>query len=284
MKTKLILIVMILCAGILSCDNDDKVADPIYEFVSFAGDDSVPLNEIANATDGYPLVVQLWVFQPFTEDVDITFEVTGTNAQEGVDYTVSPDGTVKVEAGKLTSDTIWIKTINNDDANELARTFHVALKTISKGDLKIGLGISDPQNASIDFTIVDDECSGDPLCIFNTTLVNNIDGDELPATSTVNKISQEITLVGNLINYDPFDDATLVIKMTPDSQNPNIGTATFGEQETGTDNDGYKYKFIQTGDGSYNATAGTITISFDIYYEDGGWVYWYSVTNELSIP
>src|SRR5690349_3311709 len=101
MKTKLILIVTILCAGILSCDNEDSVQDPIYEFVSFAGNSTVNLNEFNNSEEAYPLTAQLLAFNPYNEDIELTLEITGNNAQENTDFIVTPDDVLKIRAGKL---------------------------------------------------------------------------------------------------------------------------------------------------------------------------------------
>jgi hypothetical protein len=284
MKTKLITIIMILAGGIFSCDDEETVQDPIYEFVSFAGDESVSIGE-ASSTDGYPLVVQLWAFKPYAQDITVTLGVTATNALKDVDFTVTPSDVVKIKAGKLTSDTVWVKTINNDDANELERTVDIKINSISQPDVKIGLGITEPSKGSIEFKIQDDECSGNPVCVFNTMLTNTIDGGtEKPASAVVDKINSTITVNGDLINYGTFSNATLKITLTPDSPGASTGTATFGEQETGTDGDGYAYKFIEVNTGSYNADAATIGIKYDIYYWDAGWVYWYTVTNDFSLP
>jgi len=275
---------MILAGGIFSCDDEETVQDPIYEFVSFAGDESVSIGE-ATSTDGYPLVVQLWAFKPYAQDITVTLGVTATNAVKDVDFTVTPSDVVKIKAGKLTSDTVWIKTINNDDANELERTIDIKINSISQPDVKIGLGITEPSKGSIEFKIQDDECSGNPVCVFNTMLTNTIDGGtEKPASAVVDKINSTITVNGDLINYGTFSNATLKITLTPGSPGASTGAATFGEQETGTDGDGYAYKFIEVNTGSYNADAATISIKYDIYYWDAGWVYWYTVTNDFSLP
>lgn len=61
-----------------------------------------------------------------------------------------------------------------------------------------------------------------------------------------------------------------------------VGIALFAI--LGTDSDGYGYKFIQTGEGTYDVCQGEVEIEYDIYYLDGGaWVYWYAVKNTLSI-
>jgi hypothetical protein len=280
---------MILAGAIFSCDDEETVQDPIYEFISFGGDEQVNIGE-ATTEDGYPLIVQLWAFEPYQQDVTVTLGVTGTNAQSGVDFTITPSDQVKIKAGKLTSDTIWVKTINNDDANELERTVEVKINSVSLPDVKIGLGLKDPAKQSIKFKIQDDECSGNPICSFNQELANVVsapDGawsEDHTAVSVVDKTNSTVTVTGNLIAYGTFSDAALTLTMTPASDGSSVGTATFGEQETGNDDDGYEYKFVEVGTGAYNATAGTIKVEYDIYYWDGGWVYWYSVVNEFSVP
>ena len=282
---------MILAAGIFSCDEEETIQDPIYEFISFGGDEQVNLGEATNTDDGYPLIVQLWAFEPYAQDVTVTLGVTGTNAQSGVDFSITPSDQVKIKAGKLTSDTIWVKTINNDDANELERTIEVKINSVSLPDVNIGLGLKDPAKQSITFKIQDDECSGNPICTFNQELANVISAPddswstELPAVSVVDRNNSTVTVTGDLIWYDKFSGATLTLTMTPTSDGSPVGTATFGEQETGADSDGYEYKFIEVGTGSYDASAGTIKIEYDIYYLEGGkWIYWYSAVNEFSVP
>jgi hypothetical protein len=286
MKTKLA-ILLFFVACIVSCDDDEKIQDPVHEFISFAGDEAVDVGE-ATGAEGYPLVVQLWAFDPYNENITVNYEIITTNTAENVDFTATPTGTVTIPAGRLTSDTVWIKTINNDVPNDLERKFEVAITSVSKSDLKIGLGITEPKKKSITFKIIDDECSGDPRCVFNTALTNAISGpdgswsDEKPATGVVDKLAGTIKVTGDLIAYGPFSGAELTITLTPDSEGSPTGTASFGEQETGADADGYEYKFIEVGTGSYNADAGTLKVEYDVYYMDGGWVYWYSVINEFS--
>jgi len=290
MKTKLITAIMILAAGIFSCDDDETIQDPIYEFISFGGEAEVNLGEATNNDAGYPLVVQLWAFEPYTQDITVNLGIGAINAKKDEDFTVTPSDVVKIPAGRLTSDTIWVKTINNDEANELERTFDISIHSTSLPDANIGLGITEPKKGLIKFKILDDECSGDPVCTFNqeltNTIVNEVDAwtEEKPAAAVVDKTNSTITLTGDLIAYGPFANATLTLTITPASAGSSTGTATFGEQETGSDSDGYAYKFIEVNTGSYNAVTGTISIEYDIYYWDGDWIKWYTVTNEFSVP
>ncbi|MFZ6011483.1 MAG: hypothetical protein ACOYXT_14130 [Bacteroidota bacterium] len=282
MKTKILLwAALVICAALSSCEDENQVTDPVYEFVSFAGQPAVNLNEGGNSTNAYPVVVKLWAFDAPAQDIDLGLEVTGSNTQENVDFVVTPASSVKIKAGKMVSDTIWIKTIDNLAGTDLVRTFNIKITTVSKSDVKIGLGLASPKNNAITFTILDDECSN-TTAIYNTTLSNNIDGTIKPATGVVN--ADKVTLTGNLIDYSPFSGATLTITLTPNSPGATKGKATFGEQEAGTDNDGWAYKFVQVGEGTYDVCSKTISIEYDIYYEDGGWVYWYSVTNVFSAP
>ena len=284
---------MILAGAIFSCDDDETIQDPIYEFISFGGDEEVNIGEATDSDEGYPLVVQLWAFDPKAQDITVTLGIAAINSKKDEDFTVTPSDVVVIKAGKLTSDTIWVKTINNDDANELERTFEVGIQSTSLPDVKVGLGIKEPTKGSVKFKIQDDECSGDPVCVFNqalTNIIDNTDGswsdEERPVAAVVDKNNGTITLTGDLIAYGTFPDATLTLTLTPSTGGATTGTASFGEQETGTDGDGYTYKFTEVGTGSYDGIAGTISIEYDIYYGDGGggWIYWYSVTNEFSVP
>jgi hypothetical protein len=288
MKTKIIALFFLLVIGMLSCEDDgDEVQDAVYEFISFAGDETVDIGEASSSEQGYPLVVQLWAFDPYPTDINVSYEISPTNAENNVDFSVTPANSITVKSGSLVSDTIWIKGINNDVANELERSFKVAITSVSQPDVKIGLGVTEPKNKEITFNIIDDECSGDPRCVFNAPLNNHkshLDGTggaDHPVTGVVNKSNNTITVTGNLIDYGPFTDAKLEITLTPDSEGSSTGTASFGEQETGSDSDGYAYKFIEVGTGMYNADK--IKVTYDIYYEDGGWVYWYTVINEYTV-
>ena len=290
MKTKLITAILILSGAIFSCDDEETIQDPIYEFIAFAGDADVNIGEATNNDEGYPLVVQLYAFEPKTQDITVTLGIGAINSSKDEDFTVTPSDVVKIKAGKLTSDTVWVKTINNDDANELERTFEVHIVSTTLPDANIGLGLKEPVKGSIKFKILDDECSGDPVCTFNQALTNTITNekdawtDEKPAAAVVDKNASTVTLTGDLIAYGPFSNATLTLTLTPASPGSSTGTATFGDQETGSDSDGYAYKFTELGTGSYDATTGKIKIEYEIYYWDGGWVYWYTVKNEFNVP
>lgn len=270
-----------------SCKEEELIRDEVFEAVSFKGNVEVSVNEFTFSEDGYPVVAQLWAAKPYSTDVDITLEVTTSNTEAGTDFVAIP-AVLKIKAGKLISDTLWVKTIDNAVAATTERGFQVKLKSTSQADIKIGFGITNPTQTAIDFTIVDDECSA-TTGIFNANFNNNIHwissgtpGDALkPATGTL--VGNELTVVGNLIDYGTFPNATITITLAPVSEGATRGSATFGTQTAGTDNDGYEYQFRQKGNGAYDVCEETVTVSYDIYYWDSDWVLWYEATNVFSL-
>jgi len=286
MRTKIIFLSFVLCAGIFSCDDDENTpVDPIYEFVAFAGESSVGLNELENSGEPFPLVAKILAFEPYAQDIDLSLEITGSNAQENTDFVVTPHDIVKIRAGKLVSDTIWIKTVDNTAGTDIERSFQIKIKSVSQPDVKIGLGLADPKNAAVTFNILDDECSL-TTDIYNTTLSNSIGGLNGDGTKPAEGVltGDKIKLTGDLLNYGPFSNASLSVTLTPAEAGSTKGKATFGEQETGTDADGYEYKFVEIGEGSYDVCSGTINIEYEVYYIDGGWTYWLTGTNSFSVP
>jgi len=276
--------IVLLLIATVACKEDEKIIDPVFEFVSIKGNETAVLNENTHSVKGYPIMVQLWAAKPYSTDIDITVDMIGTNAVAGTDFAV-PSAPLKIRAGSLLSDTLWITTINNAVNSELPRSLEVKIKSVSQPDIKIGFGIQNPSRFSVLFTIVDDECSA-KTTIFNSSLNNAVnwgDGDILfPATGVL--AGDELTVTGNLIDYGGLQNASIKITLTPASAGATRGTAMFGEQVAGTDSDGYDYKFTQTGTGSYDVCAGTVSIAYDIYWLNGAtWTFWYSVTNLFSL-
>jgi hypothetical protein len=294
MKTKIIFFTALLGATVISCEKEKVVSDPVYEFVSFKGEETVSLNEFDNSIEGYPVVVQLWAFKPYNEDINVTLEITGNNTAKDVDFTVTPDQEVTIPAGSLTSDTLWIKTINNEAGASEPKTFDVKIKSISKSDVKIGLGIAAPKNDAVTFNILDDECSA-TIDIYDADLKNSLDWgyaegtwdqEDLALTATGSLSGDVITIHGDLIYYDGYipGNISLPLLLTPESPGAVKGKATFGELDLGNATDGYHYRLLEIGEGSYNVCSGTIETTFDLQYEDGAdWVNYYYVRSVYSI-
>ena len=283
---KIILSTILLAFGIVSCEEETKPVDPIHEFIAFKGPASINVNELNNSETAVPVVVEIKAFAPYHEDINVSFEITGNNAVENTDFTVSPSGSVKIPAGSFVSEPILIKTIDNDAGTSLPRSFDMQITSVAKENVKIGLGITEPKNALITVNILDDECS-ETISIFNSSsLVNTLDWGGGPTDKPANGVvtGNDVKVTGDLIDYGAFANASVTITLTPEIEGATKGTATFGEQPAGTDSDGYEYKFIQTGEGTYDVCSGVINVEYDIYYMDGDWVYWYSVSNAISVP
>jgi hypothetical protein len=294
---KIIALISILTFVLFSCKEDEIIVDPVFEFVSFKGNPSINLNEFTNSEEGYPLVVQLWAFTPYTEDITVTLAITSTNAASGIDFIVDPLTSVKIKAGKLVSDTVFIFTVDNAAGTDLERKFDVKIASVSKPDIKIGLGPESQKNKAISFTIVDDECSSTSV-IFNGSLDNSLswgyDGhaeDEwnetgvgLSATGVLN--GNKITIAGDLLYYDGFipGNVSLVLTLAPISPGATKGKATFGTLDLGVATDGYTYRLLEIGEGTFDVCSKIITTKFDFQYDDGGtWVHYYYVENIFSV-
>ena len=276
-------IFLILLAMVISCKEDDAIKDPIYEFVSFKEEGPVNVNEFANSTEGYPVVIQLWAFEPYKDDITLQYTVSGTNADAGVDFTVTPANTITLKAGKLTSDTIWVNTIDNGSGSAEARSLKIALTSVSKTDIKIGLGITDPRQLALTFNILDDECSLTPdIYSADLDVLIGIDGDTRGTNHAVGVLAgDELSITGDLIWYGAMDDP-FVLTLVPDAVGSTKGSVTFGSQFLGTANDGYEYTFTQVGTGAYDVCSGTISITYDTSYRavgDTDWTPWQRVTN-----
>lgn len=276
-------IFLILFALVVACDEDATIQDPVYEFAAFKEAGPVNLNELNNSTEAYPVVIQLFAFQPYSEDLTFQYTATGNNTAEGTDFTVTPAGSITLKAGKLTSDTIWVKTIDNQAGTPDARSFNLAITSASKSDIKLGLGLADPKQKTLTFNILDDECSL-TTDIYTATLdvLIGIDG-ETRGTNVAegNLVGNELSITGDLIWYGRMDDA-LVITLEPESPGSTKGTATMGTQFMGTAGDGYEYTFEEVGTGSYDVCSGTVTISYKTSYRAVGetdWTPWQTVTN-----
>ena len=255
--------------------------------MSFKEEGPVSLNEFDNSTQGYPVVIQLWAFNPYSENLTVQYAVTGSNAQAGVDFTVIPENSVLLKSGKLTSDTIWVKTIDNAAGAPDPRSFNLSITSVSKDDIKIGLGLADPKQKSLVFNILDDECSL-TRDIYSAEFNNliGIDGSTMGTNAATGVVAgDKVSITGDLIWYGPMDDP-LVLTLTPAFAGATKGTATFGSQFMGTANDGYEYTFEEVGTGSYDVCSGTITIKYTTSYRavgDTDWVPWQTVTNLYRI-
>jgi hypothetical protein len=280
-------IFFLLFAVAISCKEDDAIQDPIYEFVSFKDEGPVSINELANSTDGYPVVIQLWAFEPYNENITVQYTVTGSNAAAGVDFTVTPANSITLNAGKLTSDTIWVKTIDNGSGAADERAFDISITSVSKSDIRIGLGLADPRQKALTFNILDDECSL-TSAIYSAALDNliGIDGATMGTNAATGLVvGNKVSLTGDLIWYGPMDEA-LELTMVPDAVGSTKGDITFGTQFMGTANDGYEYTFTQVGTGSFDVCSGTISVTYDTSYRAVGetdWTPWQRVTNFFQV-
>jgi len=279
MKTNKLLIILIILITFVSCDNDDNIVDPVFEFIAFQKK-SVGVNEAEASITPFPIVIDLLGYEP-TQDITINLTVTENNAVDGVDYTLSTK-TLVVKKGTYTSDTLYISTIDNLIGSLEERSIDISIASTSNSELNIGLGLDNPTNGVIRAVIIDDECS-DTTDVFNSENISNeTPWGTFPVTGNLN--GNVLTLQGDLIAYGPFPNAKLEVTLNPISNGATKGSVTFEQQVAGTDNDGYVYAFKQVGEGTFDVCSGVVEVEYEVYYESGGsWAYWYTITNTFYI-
>lgn len=273
-----------LIAFILTFSGCEKKAELYdferYKFVSFVEQEiTVGENYSAESESAYPIYLR-YDGSTLDEEFTVELKVTGNNIQEGQDYSVETT-TVVFKAGEVKSEPFFLNIIDNLIDNELDGELTIEIVSVSNPNIDIGVGIVNQSNKSLSVTILDNECSED-IDIFNATLSNQTPWDTHTITGTLD--GSVVTLVGDLISYSAFSNATLAVTLTPLAEGAKIGTATFEDYNAGADSDGYEYQFRQVGEGTYDVCAGEIKIEFEVYWLNGSsWSYWYTTSNIITI-
>lgn len=277
LKSIIILSIILFAIG---CDEEVEQYDfEKYKFVSFIdSNDEIAETYTVENESGYPIYLK-YDGSVLAEDFTVNLKITGKNAQEGIDYLVEST-MVAFKADEIKSEPFYITMVDDLVNSAEERSLEITIESVSNPNISIGVGVVNQSNKSFVLKILDNECS-ETIAIFNaSTIVSSAGGHTV--TGSVN--GSEVTLVGNLIDYDAFPTAELGITLTPTVVGATAGAATFADYPAGTDNDGYVYEFRQNGEGTYDVCAGTISVVIDVYYESGGsWVLWYTSTNTFTL-
>ncbi|QOD60709.1 hypothetical protein H9I45_15425 [Polaribacter haliotis] len=280
MKTIKLIIILFIAIISVSCQNDVEQYDfERYKFVSFIDTEiSIPETYTADNASDYPIYLR-YDGSVLDEDFSVNLKVTGNNANEGEDYSVS-NTEVIFKAGEIKSEPFNLTLIDDLLNSENERSLEITIESVSLSNVDIGVGIKNQSNKSIIINILDNECS-ETIDIFNTSSVANSAGN---TTVTGSVSGSVVSLTGNLVNYGSFPNANLEITLTPTIAGATTGAATFNDFDAGTDNDGYVYQLRQNGEGTYDICKGEISVSIYVYYQSGGsWVYWKTTTNVFSV-
>ena len=257
-----------------------------YKYVSFvdqAAEIAENYSEVEGNEDGYPIYLQ-YDGSTLSEGFTVSLAITESGAQSGIDYSVETT-TVSFEAGALLSSPFYLKPIDNLVTNEADRQLTIEIESVSNPNINIGVGMVNQSNKSFSVTILDNECS-ETLGIFSSdalTFANNY--ETVTVKGTFDEGTSTLKLEGSLVAYGPLSNTSLVINLTPVEEGAKIGAVTFDDYYAGTDTDGWEYTYIQESEGAFDICAGSVNnIAFGIYYLSGGeWVYWYSITADLSV-
>lgn len=253
-----------------------------YKFVSFVdSEDSVGETYTVENESDYPVYLR-YDGSVLEEGFTVGLTITAINAQEGTDYSISGN-TVTFKAGEIKSEPFYITLIDNLLSSTEELSLEINIESVSNPAINIGVGIVNQSNTMFVLNILDNECS-ETIDIFeNGALTNTTAYGVHTITGSID--GNTATLIGDLISYGPFPNATLEVLLTPVQEGATIGTATFDDFVGGTDNDGWLYQFRQIGEGTYDVCSGQIVVDFDVYYESGGaWAYWYTSNNVITLP
>jgi len=270
-----------------SCEQDAELYDfTKYKYVSFvdqAAEIAENYSHQEGNEDGYPIYLQ-YDGSTLSEGFTVSLTITESGAQSGTDYSVETT-TVSFEAGALLSSPFYLKPIDNLVTNEGDRKLMIEIESVSNPNINIGVGMVNQSNKSFSVTILDNECS-ETLSIFNSdalTFANNY--ETVTVKGTFDEANSTLKLEGNLVAYGPLANTSLVVNLNPVEAGAKIGSVTFDDYNAGFDTDGYEYTYVQESEGTYDICAGSVNnIAFGIYYLSGGeWVYWYSITADLSV-
>jgi hypothetical protein len=287
MKTYKLIILFFLSLLTVGCENQPELYDfEKYKFVSFI-DKEYALNEDYSAGEieqgndpRFPIYLQ-YDGSVLEEDFTVELGISESFSQQGVDYSFDST-TVLFKAGSIRSEPIYLTLIDNiiNDTDE--KSLVLTIESVSNLNVDIGVGIINQANKEILIHIVDNECSS-TIDIFNgETLSNETSSGTYPALASVT--GDAVAVQGDLIGYSAFPNASLEITLTPVEIGAKIGSASFNQQITGTDNDGYVYAFKQVGEGTYDVCSQTIEIEYDVLYQSGSnWVYWYTISNSFLL-
>jgi hypothetical protein len=184
--------------------------------------------------------------------------------------------------------------LTGDTTYELNETFTIA-DTVSPGDYSIDVIATNIDGLSATFTSVlsvisDGPCTNDYTVFGNETLsaaISFIETDgsfepyETSSSVTTTIDGDQITLTGDIID---FFELQLTLTMVPNPDDATIGAATFTIEDLGTYTDGFNYRLVQVEDGSYDACEGTLSISYDLEFEEGdSWVFFYRTETQFNL-
>jgi hypothetical protein len=184
--------------------------------------------------------------------------------------------------------------LTGDTTYELNETFTIA-DTVSPDDYSIDVIATNVDGLSATFTSVlsvisDGPCTNDYTVFGNETLsaaISFIETDgsfepyETSSSVTTTIDGDQITLTGDIID---FFELQLTLTMVPNPDDATIGAATFTIEDLGTYTDGFNYRLVQVEDGTYDACEGTLSISYDLEFEEGGnWVFFYRTETQFNL-
>jgi hypothetical protein len=224
---KLALIALSMGA-LVSCDEDT---------VTYGGGNFVSFNDVTvlrfNAFENVGVAeIPVNIAFPKSNDVVVSYSITESQAQDGVDYVNLTPNSVTIPAGE-TSASIKLQITNNDVLND-SKSLVITLTDVN--DDSVALGIKDANSKLKNFLIVNDDCTTNFLPFVREYKVLDGDGIQIgSAQADVNdngecNILRLTGLLEDITGAGTDPGNYIEIKLTPAGTNKNSGSFTGVQQ------------------------------------------------------
>ncbi len=256
-----LLILGIAAAGFASCD--DSTDPEIYtgdNFIAYVNAADLNLLE-SDGTVSIPFSISFGA----DNGADVTFAVSG-DAVEGTDYSFPNGKTISVGAGEYTG-SIDIAIVDNSTFNE-AKT--IILEIASSSIPGVAIGLSNENSYIKNIVINNDDCPPPASLWYGPVSVEDVGfstsaGTGIPSSDCGILILNHPDLAGGGVTNPA---ATYEIVMTPSAPGATTGTVSVAPQTYCTACSG-GLDANYSGSGTYDETAGTITIFYSLDRTDG---------------
>ncbi|MEM7371903.1 MAG: hypothetical protein AAF587_25030 [Bacteroidota bacterium] len=178
---------------------------------------------------------------------------------------------------------------------DLNETYNISPSTLP-GEYTVRIDVTNIESVISSFDVVvsvfeDTVCTAEYGVFDGETLTANADitatdGSFDPYLFT-KEVSASISGDSILIEGDFIDFFSTQMKaqLVPDMNDPTIGTVVLTTQDLGEHTDGFTYRLtFPQGDGTYDACARKLNITYEMEYEDNGnWVFYYTTVTEFEL-
>ena len=205
-----------------------------------------------------PLVLPVKVSLAQKDNVNVTFEVTGTNVLPVSDYVVQTPSPVMITRGQYSA-SISVLPVNNNVIQPELRTITIKIKSVDPSTLTVQVV------NQVDITILDDDCLPTVPKVSIWTGSVNIQSGSSTATGTADAgaggiCGGTLSVTGNFFGSSN-PSSTMTIILTQGTLTPTKGFASVVRFQLFAGITTYEYE----ASGTYDETGKIITLNYTVY-------------------